>query len=227
MNTGGKDICKKCGLLCDWIQRLKEDAHCYLNSITKITYRKKETILKQGSHASHIFFLQSGLVKILTERRNEKNILLRIITPGQFIGISNLHTDISNFTAVALKESELCLIPRDSFVGIMGNDNVFAKQVVDLQAENASFLMERISSIGTKQMHGRLADAIIYLCNNVNGHNVFDYLSRKDIAELSAMSPESAIRLLTEFKNDGLIRIEGKQFVINNLELLARLSEIG
>jgi hypothetical protein len=74
--------------------------------------------------------------------------------------------------------------------------------------------------------------SIFYFHDSAKGRNyeetnVFDYITRKDIAEMSGMSSESAIRLLTEFKNDGLIITDGKRLEINNLELLNRLSEVG
>jgi CRP/FNR family transcriptional regulator len=73
-----------------------------------------------------------------------------------------------------------------------------------------------------------LADVILYLSGEeFEKTGVFNYLSRNDIAELTGMSKENAIRLLTEFKNDGLIKVDGKDIIINNIELLQKLSSIG
>ena len=77
-------------------------------------------------------------------------------------------------------------------------------------------------------MHGRLADVLLYLnSSEFNNTDVFSHITRQDIAELSGMALESVIRLLSEFKEDGLIRLDGKKIVINNEELILKLSEIG
>jgi CRP/FNR family transcriptional regulator len=196
--------------------------------MSKISYRKKETIIKQYSHSTHVLYLKSGLVKIFTERRNEKNIILNIVTPGSFIGITNLNNEVNNFSAIALRESEICILDKETFLSIMSKSISFNNHIFELNSKLTAYLIDKISSLGTKQMHGRLADVILYLCNpEYEEHSIFESITRKDIAEMSGMSSESAIRLLTEFKNDGLIKTNGKQVEINNFELMLRLSEIG
>jgi CRP/FNR family transcriptional regulator len=224
-----KDICKNCTEICDLARNIdNDDSDIYLKNITKVRYKRKETIVKQSSHSSHLIYLKSGLVKIFTERRNDKNIILKLVTPKNFLDLSQLGSENYNFSAVALKDSEVCLIPKDVFYKMLSQNNAFSKVVLDVDAKFLSFLIDKLSSLGTKQMHGRLADVILYLCSEeFNELEVFSSITRRDIAEMSGMSSESAIRLLTEFKNDGLIKVEGKKIEINNIELMNRLSEVG
>lgn len=221
--------CKYCENICPYHRFLdKAEIDELDTSMSKINYRKKETIIKQFSHSAHVMYLKSGLVKVFTERRNEKNIVLNLITPGSFIGVSNLNNDIYNFSAIALRESEICIINKDAFLSIMSRNIKFNQFIFTENARLTAFFIDKISSLGTKQMHGRLADVILYLCNlEFIVHNIFENITRKDIAEMSGMSSESAIRLLTEFKNDGLVLTNGKQIEINNMELMLRLSDIG
>ena len=224
-----KDTCKNCNEICDLVRNIDDDASgIFLKNVSRVQYKRKETIVKQSSLSSHLIYLKSGLVKIFTERKNDKNIILKLVTPKSFLDLSQLSSDNYSFSAIALKDSELCLIPKDTLYKLFSQNNNFAKVVLDDHAKLLSFLIDKISSLGTKQMHGRLADVIIYLCGmEFNGIEVFNSITRKDIAEMSGMSSESAIRLLTEFKNDGLIKVEGKKIEINNFELMNRLSDIG
>jgi CRP/FNR family transcriptional regulator len=229
MSITDKDICKSCNEICDFKKYL-EDVIITENqkAVIQVLYKKKETVVKQGSHSTHLIYVKSGLIKVFTERRNEKNIILKIVPPRNFIGTTQIYSDNYNYTAIALKDSEVCLIPKDLIYSLMQKSNSFAQVVYKSNARYSSLMVNKISSLGTKQMHGRLADVILYLCNQeFKETNVFDYITRKDIAEMSGMSSESAIRLLTEFKNDGLIITDGKRLEINNLELLNRLSEVG
>jgi CRP/FNR family transcriptional regulator len=229
MSTFDKEICKQCDDLCEFMrhseQGLSDD---YLKSLIKVHYKRKETIVKQGSHASHVIYLKSGLLKVFTERRNDKNVILKIVPPKNFIGLTHMHADTYNFTAIALKECEVCLWPKEHIFSLMQNNTNFAQVIFKALSKYSDLLVNKISSLGTKQMHGRLADVILYLCDKeFKDTNVFEVITRKDIAEMSGMSSESAIRLLTEFENDGLIKTEGKKLEINNLELVTRLSEVG
>jgi len=229
MDSNRKNICKDCKEICDFIEQLDvESKDIYLKSLITIRYKKRETIIKQNNHSTHLIYLKSGLVKVFTERNNDKNIILKIITPNNFINLSELCSDIYNFSCVALKDCEICLMPKEQFLNLINHNKNLTFPILELYSKFTKLLLDKISSLGTKQMHGRLADVILYLCGiELNNTDVFDFLTRRDIAEMSGMSSESAIRLLTEFKNDGLIKTNGKKIEINNLELITRLSEIG
>ena len=229
MNYPKKSVCKDCIGPCRFIEFCdKETALIYAQSMANVFYKKKETLVKQNSLTSNIFYLKSGLVKLFTERRNDKNILLQIVSPNNFIGITHLYTDVYNYTAMAVQDCEVCILPKSIVLQLMKANEKLNDLILREHSDISSFYIDKISSLGTKQMHGRLADAILYLSRpEFEGTAVFESITRKDIAEISGMSSESAIRLLTEFKNDGLIKTEGKKIVINNLELINRLSEIG
>jgi len=77
-------------------------------------------------------------------------------------------------------------------------------------------------------MHGRIADGLIYLSNKIyEGLNFSLHLSRQDVADLTGMSKDSAIRILKEFHNEGVIELDGRNLKIMNFGQLERISETG
>jgi CRP-like cAMP-binding protein len=196
---------------------------------TEIQYLKKETIFKQKSYASHIMLLKDGLAKLYIEGANGRNIVLNLLKPNDFIEFNALFGNRSYpFSAVALKNTTVLLFDMEPLKKIISSNIAFAEKIMKWYCENTIYAYSKLSSFGTKQMHGRLSDVLLYLAKeDFKSQNIYSYISRKDIAEMAGMSTESAIRLLTEFKNDGLINLNGKSIEINKLELVQRLSLIG
>ena len=52
-------------------------------------------------------------------------------------------------------------------------------------------------------------------------------ISRQDLADLSGMSKESAIRILKEFKDEGILTVDGNRLHILNPKQLKKISETG
>jgi len=192
----------------------------------QILYRKGENICKQGAFASYVLYISDGLVRLYLESPNNKNINLKILKTSEFIGLSSIYGDnIYNYSTVALKDSTICLIEKDSFRKLLTNNGGFASEIIKWYCENEKHLFNKIQSLGNKQMHGRLAGTLLYLNDDSFAHlNLFSTLSRKDIADFSCISLESTVRLLTEWKNEGIISIDGK--IIDILDK-KRLREIG
>ena len=79
-----------------------------------------------------------------------------------------------------------------------------------------------------KQMHGRLADVLLYLDTmKYNNESIFAYLSRKEIADFAGLSTESTVKLLKGFEQDGLIRLIDKDIEVLNRENLIEISKRG
>ncbi|MCD4664212.1 MAG: Crp/Fnr family transcriptional regulator [Bacteroidales bacterium] len=196
---------------------------------TQIHYRKGENICKQSAFASYVLYIADGLVRIYLESPGNKNINVRISKTSEFIGLSAIFGDnIYNYSAQALHDSSICLIEKGSFKKLLHNNGNFASEVIKWHCEKEKQLFNKIKSIGHKQMHGRLADTLLYLCNDdFKEDDVLSYLNRKDIADFACISTESVVRILAELKNENIIDIIGKEIKILNLKLLKEISRRG
>lgn len=193
-----------------------------------LTYNKGEILCKQGGFASNMFFLTEGLVKIYKEH-NEKNLILKIVKPGEFIGLSSLYNKgIFNYSAASIDSSKVYSVNSDTVQYLVKNCPEFAEQIITQINGNMTQFFERIISLTQKQLHGRIADAILHLSRDIYESDKFNMLlTRRDVAEFCGMSTESAIRILKEFHNDKIVNIDGKNLEVISYQLLERLSEVG
>ena len=193
---------------------------------TQIFYRKGENICKQGAFASYVSFISDGVVKLYLESPHNKNINLKILQTSEFIGLSSIYGDnIYNYSTIALKDSTICLIEKDSIKKLLRDNGKFASEIIKWHCENEKQLFRKIQSMGNKQMHGKLADALLYIDSTSFGeHDLYPMLSRNDIAEFANVSLESTVRLLTKWKNDRIIKIDGREIHILDKNRLHEIS---
>lgn len=82
--------------------------------------------------------------------------------------------------------------------------------------------------ISRKNLRGRIAFVLLYFARSVYKNNTFELpVSRKEIAEFIEMTPENVIRILSEFRKDGIIRINGKEISITDEKRLLVIAELG
>lgn len=193
---------------------------------TQIQYRKGETICKQGAFASYVLHIANGLVKIYLESPGNKNINVKISQTSELFGLSSIFGDnIYNYSVQALHDSSICLIEKGSFKKLLLDNGHFGSEIIKWHCEKEKLLFNKLNSLGHKQMHGRLADVLLYLCNEeFEQENIFSYISRKDIADFACISTESTVRILTELKNENIIELHGKQIKILKPKLLKEIS---
>ena len=76
-----------------------------------VEYSKRDTIIKQGSKASHILYINQGLIKISKEVRKDKNLILNIEGSNKFIGLSSVFGgDTYNYSITALEPTIVSLL---------------------------------------------------------------------------------------------------------------------
>jgi CRP/FNR family transcriptional regulator len=195
----------------------------------QILYKKGENICKQGAFASYVLFIADGLVKIYLESPGNRIINVKISKTSEFIGLPSMFGDnIYNYSAQVLRDSSICLIEKGCLKKILLNNGNFGSELIKRHCEIEKQLFERLKSIGHKQMHGRLADVLFYLCSDdFIQDDIFSYISRKDIADFACLSTESTVRILTDLKNDDIIELDGKQIRILKPDLLKEISRRG
>lgn len=198
------------------------------NKVT-ITYKKGENICKQGAFASHIVYLKNGLAKVYLEGKS-KNLILKITPPGNLIGLPCIYEGNNTFlySAATYIDSEVELIDIELFKQLILQNPEFAFQIINILNENTVQTYGRFHCFTNKQMHGRMADILLCLAQRIFKTRSFNLpLSRSDLAELTGMSTESVIRVMKDFKDDGLIKLEGKNVELSDFEKLLKISELG
>lgn len=221
--------CSKCthGCLLSYIR--EEDIPSLNEGKAELEYQANDIIIKQGSHVSQILFVKKGLVKTVIEEKNKRNTILKFVTPGNFIALPVLGKQKKYpISVISLSDSVLCLISKEEVLQLISKNPNLSDILIDWYSLDYMYLYSKISNLSTRNSHGKIATALVYLSSKeFEGSNVFDLVSRKDIADLASVSLESANKILQELKSERIIEIENRSIKVIKPKLLETLSKIG
>jgi CRP/FNR family transcriptional regulator len=194
----------------------------------EVQYRAGEMIFKQGSASSHVMMLTSGLAKIYLET-NSRNLILKLIKPIQMFGGPGLFLDNRNYySAAAIEDSTVCFIGQENFRQAVRSNPDFAEKFIEHINRSAIFTFGRFTDLTQKQMPGRVADALLYLSKEIYQAPRFSIsLSRQELADMTSLSKESFIRILKDFKEEGIIVLNGDDISIEKMSALEKISQVG
>ena len=194
-----------------------------------VNYKKGENICKQGSFASHIMYLEKGLVKIFLEG-NPKDLILSVTPHKNLMGLQALYEGNNTFlySISTYTESVVRLIDIQIFKQLLKQNPLFAFRIINILNESTSQSYGRFFSLTHNQLHGRLADILLCLSRKIFKAETFDLpISRSDLSDLTSMSTESVIRIMKDFKDDGIIDINNKTITLVDVPRLDRISAKG
>lgn len=219
---------KECNCIFKSIIDIQDFDH-FSNNKNIVNFHKGETIFKQGAFNSHIGHIVSGFAKIYIEGLRDKQQILYLANSKDLIGHVSLFYDNSSIVSVsAITDTTVCLISNETIKYYLTTIPSLANLIIANINKHNHIIFNRIISLTQKQMHGRVADTLLYLSKILNDSAEIDLpLTRKELAELSGMTTESFIRILTEYKNDGIVFLNGKKIEIRSFQLIRKLSEIG
>ncbi len=195
----------------------------------QLTYLKGENIFKQGAFAPYVIYIHSGLVKVYLQTGYEKQINISIAKSGDFLAFASVFgEDVYTYSSVAITDAEICMIDKEGLKELLFKNNDFAMRITSSNYKNENHLLNIISSISYKQMRGKLATALLYLSSAVLlDEQIFQHLTRHDIADFASISTESAIKFLKEFEKEGILKLDGKDIVIKEYERLSTIAKSG
>jgi CRP/FNR family transcriptional regulator, anaerobic regulatory protein len=221
--------CSQCTNRCI-VQYISDKEIEILNSNkAEIDYSPGQLIAKQSSFCSKIVFISSGIVKLLKEGKAGKNTILKLVGPNNFIALP-LHENQKKYTfsAIALTEVKICEINENILHNKISESHKLKDYLLNSYYDDQIFFMNSLHLLNTRNNHGKLAACLLYLNNfNSNNFSIFEYTTRKDLAELASISIESVNKILQELKNDKIIDITNKGIQLNHINLLEKLRNIG
>jgi len=178
------------------------------NSRLEVSFKKGEIIYKQGTPLTHMVIINDGLGKIYLEGVKGKNLILTYTKPYQLNGGVGVFIDQRHHSSLmAVTDCGACFVEIGAFKSVLRSNAKFMEAYIKEHSQRVLHTYQQFSVLTQKNMEGRMAESILYLNNQVFMNGVIKDVSKQDLAELTAMTKESAIRVLKEFKEDGLIEI--------------------
>jgi CRP-like cAMP-binding protein len=208
---------------------LPEEAELVRSSKTQVLFRKDDNLTKQGAFASYVLFIIDGFAKQYLEGDGIKNYNLRIIKPGEFVGLSAVFSENTfNYSSVALTDCHVFLVEKQAISQVVKQNGMFGFNIIKRYCEQNTNLVNTVRNLMYKQMNGRMADALLYLDGlKTEKAEIFQLLSRKDLADFAGVSTESAVKLLKSFEKDGLIKLNEKDILVIKHGELIEISRRG
>jgi CRP/FNR family transcriptional regulator len=206
-----------------------EELNTLNSNCARISFRQGENIIKQGAFTTNIVYIKSGLVKEHMTGPNGKEEIMKITKAPAYIGVpSALGGRIHQYSCTALEHTSVCFIDLHVFNELLLTNTYFSRELILGLSKDLLEHFTKCVNKTQKQLHGSLAEAILYLSEKIYGSDSFRLsLTRAELGALIGTTRETVTRILHEYTENGLISIQGKKMNILNKEMLQRISDAG
>ena len=196
-----------------------------------IVFKKGQHLFFEGTAPSGVYCIYKGKVKVYKLDANGNEQIVRLAKNGDMLGYRAIVTN-EKYTsyAAALEDSVVCFIPRNVYLELLAKNNQFNLELIVHLSKELKLTEKRLAEMAQKPVRERMAEALLYLQEvygvEEDGQTIDIRLKREDFAHLIGTTTETAIRLLSEFKTDGMIEINGRAIKILHPNKLTRLANI-
>lgn len=177
-----------------------------------------ETIYFAGDPVRQLLVVADGRVKLMRHSLSGKDVLLDILTPGEFFGsFSTQGHEVYPDTAQAQTQTCVLGISVKDFHSILEKHPQVVLKVLDITSARLQAANIRVQQLSALPVEGRIANLLLVLSAKFGqpgdlGLLIQAPLAREDVAAMTGTTPESASRVMSQFQRDGLIRT-GRQWV--------------
>jgi CRP-like cAMP-binding protein len=192
-------------------------------------YRKNEAIFTDGTMPNGIFYLKTGKVKKYKVDNDGREQIIYIYNTGEFFGYSAILSNESyGDTTQAIENSVIAFISKEDFLNILDRSVVFSRLLLKSLSHEFSVMANLMTVLSQRTVRERVALSLLILHKkyklNDTEDNAFITLSRTDLANMAGTANETLARILHDFRQDNLIRMEGRKIQLLNIEQLTHIA---
>ncbi len=196
-----------------------------------ISYKKGQLIFSEGSNPLGLYCVNEGKIKLSHSGHDGKEQIVRMARNGDVLGYRALLSgERYNASAVALDDTNVCFIPRDTFFSVLKSNAGLSLEIIKMLSLELRKAEQTITDLAQRPVRERTAEALLFLKETYGFEEdeatINVVLSREDIANLVGTATETAIRLLSEFKSDKIVEFIGKKIKILDMKKLVKTANI-
>ena len=194
-------------------------------------FRRGEVLFHEGDPGDSLFIVASGAVKVVVPSEEGDEAILATLRRGDFLGeLALLDGAPRSASAIALESTETLALPRDRFNALVASEPAIRDALLSALAAELRRLTAHVAELHFLDLTGRLAARLARLAED-HGTRAADGsirldgpLTQSDLAAMIGATRQSVNKLLGEFVDDGLLRLDRETIVIPDLDALVRVS---
>jgi CRP-like cAMP-binding protein/AmiR/NasT family two-component response regulator len=196
-------------------------------------YDKKDIVFWEGDNAHSLFFIEKGIIKTYKSTEAGKEFVTGIYGPGDFLGqlsmLNKSNTYIENATVI--EDAELVVIPKNDFTKLLFGNHVVSQKFINLISNNLIHVQSQLVDMAFATVRHRAAKALLELhskgiVKQEEGEGMS--IPREDFAGMIGTATETAIRTLSDFKDEGLITTDySRRIIILDKDGLDEIANFG
>jgi CRP/FNR family transcriptional regulator, polysaccharide utilization system transcription regulator len=225
-------LCDKCSLESSSIFKyLKPDEVTEINFEKDFRqYKRGDILYQEGNRISGFYCINSGIIKVFKTGFDGKEQIIRFAKKGEIIAYrSVLSNELACTSAKVIEDCQVCFIPSEILISFIKTNPTFALELIKLACHELGEANSFITDIAQKTVRERLAEVLLLLVNDFGLDNqqfLKISLTREELANIVGTATESVIRLLSEFKSDKLVELNGRRIKIINIKGLEKISNV-
>ncbi len=190
-------------------------------------FKRGSLIYAEGDFARGCYFVFSGILKIFKTGTEGKGQIIRFSKSGDLIGFrSVLSQERLCTSAKVIDDAVVCFISANNLTSLIRENSDFALQLMKVTCAELGEANNYITDIAQKTVRERLAEVLLHLENTfgLDREGVLQInLTREELANMVGTATESVIRMLSEFKADRYIELQGRKIKLLQIDKLQKL----
>lgn len=203
-----------------------EDLELLVANKSEQVHKKGEIIFREGGYPTGIFYITNGKIKKFKVDKDGREQIIYVANTGELIGYhAILSEDRYPDSAAILEESTIAFIPKEDFLQTLQQSVILNHRLLKNLSHEFAVLANSITLFAQKSVRERLALQLIvmrekYKVNFQAGMPVEINMSRDDLASLVGTARENVVRVLTEFKEAGILETKGRKIIVHDVSKL-------
>ncbi|NLY27770.1 MAG: fumarate/nitrate reduction transcriptional regulator Fnr [Alcaligenaceae bacterium] len=196
---------------------------------TRVRVARGKALFHLGDKADSIYGIRFGSMKTQLEDSAGQVQITGFLLPGEIIGLDGLVENRHVSHAIALEDSEVCVINLDDIDTLSRTIPGLQPQLRRLMSKEIKRSHQMVRSLGALRSEQRLAAFLLNLSHRLAtlGYSPNEFLlrmSREEIGNYLGLTLETVSRLFSRFSRDGLIRVQQREILIIDMQALRELS---
>jgi CRP/FNR family transcriptional regulator len=195
------------------------------------SYRVRDYVFMEGDPADWFCVVRSGRVKILRQSRAGKEVVLELLGRGEpFGGVAVIERRPYPASAQAAQASVVLKIPREPIIALSERHPAIIREMALMIGRRLRAAHDSVKSLAVDSVEARLAAALLRLAERdgargPHGLTLPFHLTRQSLADMTGTTVESAIRVVSRWQKEGVVRDDGGRLILTDLDELRALAE--